>query len=194
MPVPLRDRLLDSAAELAIQRGWSGVTMARVGDAAGVSRQSVYNELGAKPQMAELLVERELQRFLSLVAGELTGGPDLPGDLGRAARAVISEAAENPLLQAIVAGSQGADSELLPLLTVESDALQRGARTFLAERVREAYQPQLTADRLEMLADVIVRFVLSHVVQRTDAEAEVSDAVEWVAGAALQSPPGPEEG
>ena len=193
MVVPLRDRLLDSAAELAIQRGWSGVTMARIGDAAGVSRQSVYNELGAKQQLAELLVERELQRFLSLVAGELTGGPDLPGDLGRAARAVMAEAAGNPLLQAIVAGSQGADSELLPLLTVESDSLQRGARTFLADRVREGYQPRLTAHRLEMLADIVVRFVLSHVVQRTDAGFEVGDAVEWVAGAALQAP-GPEEG
>ena len=50
---PLRTRILDAAIEVVAESGWSGVTMIAVGERAGVSRQSVYNEIGSKPQLGQ---------------------------------------------------------------------------------------------------------------------------------------------
>ena len=44
----LRDRLLEAAVELTTTAGWAKVTMARLADEVGVSRQTVYNEIGTK--------------------------------------------------------------------------------------------------------------------------------------------------
>ena len=41
--------------------------MARLADAVGVSRQTVYNEAGSKPLLARAMILRELERFLGLV-------------------------------------------------------------------------------------------------------------------------------
>ena len=40
--------------------GWASVTMGRLADAVGVSRQTVYNEIGTKPGLAEAMILREL--------------------------------------------------------------------------------------------------------------------------------------
>lgn len=42
----LRDTLLDAARDLLGERDWSEVTMADIATAAGVSRQTLYSELG----------------------------------------------------------------------------------------------------------------------------------------------------
>ena len=42
----LRDRLVTAAVELTLAHGWSQVTMARLAAEVGVSRQTVYNEVG----------------------------------------------------------------------------------------------------------------------------------------------------
>ena len=97
--------------------------MAGLGAAVGVSRQSVYNELGNKPALAQALVMREVVRFLAVIDEELRGGTDLVGDTRRGVRRVLAMAADNPLLQAVVASAHGADTELLPLLTTRSSSL-----------------------------------------------------------------------
>ena len=44
-----RERLLEEAAELTRAGGWQSITMAKLADRVGVSRQTVYNEIGTKP-------------------------------------------------------------------------------------------------------------------------------------------------
>jgi AcrR family transcriptional regulator len=44
----VRERLLDAAAELFLERGYHGVGLDELGQAAGVSRQTVYNLFGSK--------------------------------------------------------------------------------------------------------------------------------------------------
>ncbi|MBV8216984.1 MAG: helix-turn-helix transcriptional regulator, partial [Solirubrobacterales bacterium] len=46
----LRDRLLDAGRELLRDRTWAQVTMAEIAAAAGVSRQSLYNEFGTRDE------------------------------------------------------------------------------------------------------------------------------------------------
>ena len=61
-----RERVVDAAVRLTAQIGWSQVTMARLAQEVGVSRQTVYNEVGTKPGLAEAMILRELDRFLGV--------------------------------------------------------------------------------------------------------------------------------
>jgi AcrR family transcriptional regulator len=54
--VPLRARIVAAAAVLTTETGWSEVTMARLAERVGVSRQTVYNEIGSKPALAEAMI------------------------------------------------------------------------------------------------------------------------------------------
>ena len=49
-----------AAARFTAEHGWGALTMGKLADLVGVSRQTVYNELGGKPQLAEAMVMREL--------------------------------------------------------------------------------------------------------------------------------------
>src|SRR5688572_1846340 len=63
----LRTTLLDAARELLRDRPWNEVTMAQVAQAAGVSRQTLYNEFGSREEFAQAFVLREGDRFLAAV-------------------------------------------------------------------------------------------------------------------------------
>ena len=123
-PRTMNERVVAAAAELTCEVGWSGVTMAKLADRVGVSRQTVYNEMGSKPALAEAMVLRELATFLAAVDRAFDRHPD---DLVEAIRAAVTdvlvEAERNALLQAVVSSAYGAETDLLPLLTTESDAL-----------------------------------------------------------------------
>ena len=98
--------------------------MGKLADLVGVSRQTVYNEIGGKPQLAEAMVMRELDLFLDHVDSAFLDNPDdLVAAIEAAAYRVLELARTDPLLHAILCSSQGADSELLPLLTTNSEGL-----------------------------------------------------------------------
>ena len=159
-----RERILDAAFTLTVEQGWSGVTMARLGEAAGVSRQSVYNEFGNKQQVAQALITRELLRFLEVVDEGLAAGRS-PGDsVHRAGTAVLDLATHNPLLKAALGAAAGSPSPLLPLLTSQSRPLLDTATARVEAGLLGAH-PQVAGPHLADAVDTIVRIVLSHVVQ-----------------------------
>ncbi|MGV1037265.1 MAG: TetR family transcriptional regulator [Candidatus Nanopelagicales bacterium] len=178
----LRLRILDAAAQLTATEGWSAVTMVRLGDLAGVSRQSVYNEVGSKPALAEALVMRELEGFLGAVDAELKTAPTLPTAIERASEAVFVRAADNPLLLAIASSAHGNSSDLLPFLTTNSQALISTASALISQRIRELF-PAVGAsdDDLTIAVDAIVRLVLSHVMQPNGSPADEAAAIAWIA-------------
>src|SRR5205823_11801491 len=63
----LRDRLLDAGHEQLAEGTWAQVTMAEIAAAAGVSRQTLYNEFGSRDEFGQALVIREGGRFLDEV-------------------------------------------------------------------------------------------------------------------------------
>ena len=65
MPETTRDRIVSAAVAMTTSSGWASVTMARLAQEAGVSRQTVYNEVGSKPALAETMILEELARFLA---------------------------------------------------------------------------------------------------------------------------------
>ena len=182
----LRDRLLAAAVELTTSEGWAKVTMTRLADEVGVSRQTVYNEIGTKNDLAEAMVMRELERFLAGVARSFDENPDdLIGAIRDSARRVLKYAQNNALLHAVVSATHGADTELLPLLTTHSQYLLEGAKLVVTERVA-AYDVNLTPDQLAASIDMVVRLVLSHVMQPSADPASTADDIAWIAERALR--------
>lgn len=182
----LRDRIVAAAVETTTTSGWSHVTMSRLAAQVGVSRQTVYNEIGTKPALAEAMVLGELARFLHVVEEAFGAEPD---DLTEAIRHVVREvlvfARDNRLLHAVVSATHGADTELLPLLTTNAGSLLETAKEVVRGHVR-SYAPALPADRFEPAIDMVVRVVLSHVMQPSGTPEQTAGDLAWLVGRVLE--------
>ncbi|GAA2400351.1 TetR family transcriptional regulator [Streptomyces coeruleofuscus] len=106
-----RESLLDAAYAALARRPWSAVRMVDVAAAAGVSRQTLYNEFGSKDGLARALVRREADGYLAGVDRALTGHSDLRDRLTATAEWITSAARENALVRAMLTGCW---SERLP--------------------------------------------------------------------------------
>ncbi|MEU6180322.1 TetR/AcrR family transcriptional regulator [Streptomyces coeruleorubidus] len=106
-----RESLLDAAYAALARRPWSAVRMVDVAAAAGVSRQTLYNEFGSKDGLARALVRREADGYLAGVDRALTGHSDLCDRLTATAEWITSAARENALVRAMLTGCW---SERLP--------------------------------------------------------------------------------
>ncbi|MEU0985188.1 TetR/AcrR family transcriptional regulator [Streptomyces sp. NPDC005953] len=177
-----RESLLNAALEALAQRPWSAVRMVDVAAAAGLSRQTLYNEFGSKDGLARALVRREADAYLQgvdrLLAAAVPG--DFP-DVGHRRREAlaewtIQEASENRLLRALLTGCWG---DRLPEPRISPDGgpadacpLTPGAMVAL---VRDRLCATLAADGFDCAAprespdsahgcEFAVRLTLSHVV------------------------------
>ena len=99
---------------------------------------------------------------------------------------MLELARTDPLLHAILSSSQGADSELLPLLTTNSEGLLGAAGQMIRAHVT-TYDVPLDEHRIEVLIDMVVRLVLSHVMQPTGEPAETAETVAWIAARVLSA-------
>ena len=184
-PSSTHDRVVDAAVDLTSRIGWSKVTMGKLADEVGVSRQTVYNEVGTKPGLAEAMIQRELQRFMALVQLAFDAHPDdLVEAIRAAAASVLEHAHDNALLKAVVSATHGADTELLPLLTTHSASLLTVAKQVIADRM-VPYDVRLEGLRLDAAIDAVVRLVLSHVMQPTDTPGRTADDIAWIVGRVL---------
>ena len=160
--------------------------MAKLADRVGVSRQTVYNEIGTKPALAEAMILTELDRFLQVVSAAFDRHPDdLVGAIRAASRGVLELAQNNRLLHAVVSATHGADTELLPLLTTHAESLLAAAKLVVADKVAP-YDVQVDAAHLEAAIDMVVRVVLSHVMQPSDSPAETADDIAWISARVLR--------
>jgi AcrR family transcriptional regulator len=182
----LRQRIVDAAVVLTSELGWSQVTMAKLAERVGVSRQTVYNEIGTKPALAEAMILAELDRFLGVVTDSFDRHPDDLVDAIRAASGAVLELARgNHLLHAVVSATHGADTELLPLLTTHAESLLAAAKLVVGERVAP-YDVGLDAGHLDAAIDMVVRVVLSHVMQPSASPRETAEDIAWIAARVLR--------
>ena len=182
----MRERIVDAAVRLTGEVGWSQVTMAKLADGVGVSRQTVYNEIGTKPGLAEAMILSELERFLAVVQVSFDDHPDDIVEAIRAAsRTVLEHAKDNHLLHAVVSATHGADTELLPLLTTHAESLLVAAKAVIGERIAP-YAVQLDVVRLDAAIDMVVRVVLSHVMQPSASPAATADDIAWISERVLR--------
>ncbi|MFD5782825.1 TetR/AcrR family transcriptional regulator [Streptomyces sp. NPDC126933] len=102
-----REALLDAALSALTDLPWSAVRMVDVASAAGVSRQTLYNEFGSKDGLARALVRREADVYLHGVERLLAEWADPADRLVAVAERTVREARARPLLRALLTGCWG---------------------------------------------------------------------------------------
>ena len=186
MSTTTRERIVAAAVEMTTSSGWAAVTMGRLADAAGVSRQTVYNEVGSKPALAETMILEELTRFLQVVEQAFDAEPDdLTRAIERAVTDVLTYASANKLLHAVVSATHGADTELLPLLTTNAGSLLGAVKEVITARVAP-YAPGIDAEHLDPAIDMVVRVVLRQVMQPSGSPERTGGDIAWLAGQVLR--------
>ncbi|MDG4837256.1 TetR family transcriptional regulator [Micromonospora sp. WMMD967] len=161
---PVRDSIVDAARALTVATGWDGVRMGAVASAAGVSRQTVYNEFGSKAGLAEALARREVDTFVGDVrAALLAHGADVRAGAYAAIAHTLTTAAENPLVKAILSSARGGSDELLPYLTTRAEVVLTEASGALIDWAGD-HLPGADQAALAFAADTTVRLVVSHIV------------------------------
>ncbi|WP_433545780.1 TetR/AcrR family transcriptional regulator [Streptomyces sp. CA-294286] len=107
-----REALLDAACTSLAVRPWTAIRMVDVAAAAGVSRQTLYNEFGSKDGLARALVRREADAFLAGVDRILADRTGSDADrLTGVAEWIVRATRANSLVRALLSGCW---SERLP--------------------------------------------------------------------------------
>ena len=156
MPTSTSDSALDAVGELLADRGWADVPMAQVAAAAGVSRQTLYNEFGGRDGLARAYVLREVDAFVAAVEAVAAEHADAPRDaLAAAFDLFLSAAATHPLIAQVV---RGAGDDLLPLLN--DTAVVERATGRLAAFFADNWG--VGDEDARLVAESVVRLAISH--------------------------------
>ncbi|MFC0036761.1 TetR/AcrR family transcriptional regulator [Actinomadura rayongensis] len=91
-----REQLLDIGRTLFAARGLDGTSVEEIAAAAGVSKPVVYEHFGGKEGLYAVVVDREFEKLLGLVAEALTSAIHYRRKLERAALALLEYIEENP--------------------------------------------------------------------------------------------------
>lgn len=188
--VMLRDQLLDAARDLLIDRGWTQVRMAEIANRVGVSRQTVYNEFGSKEGLGEAVAMREADRFLAGISDRLDEHrDDLRAAIRSAVEYTLSEAADNPVLKAVLTATRGGADELLPFFTTRSEPILNAAVGLLLAYF-DAHWPDigLDADQRRFVLESVVRLVISHLVMPLAPAEEIATQISWLADRIIDFP------
>lgn len=153
----LRDTILSAVDQLARTRGWAATTMADVARAAGVSRQTVYNEFSSRPTLVEAYLAREVDSLVSAVdAAVRASGDDPHRALQEAFALFLRLASDEPVVQVIVSDSGEADLHRLLTGIGQSVATER-----IAALIPEVW-PQVGVADARLLAETLVRLAISY--------------------------------
>jgi AcrR family transcriptional regulator len=81
-----REQLLDIGRRLFAERGFEGTSIEEIAAKAGVSKPVVYEHFGGKEGLYAVVVDREVDRLLTMATGMLDGANTLPKFEGAAVR------------------------------------------------------------------------------------------------------------
>jgi AcrR family transcriptional regulator len=180
----LRDRLLDAGRELLRDRAWAQVTMAEIAAAAGVSRQTLYNEFGTRDEFGQALLIREGSRLLDAVEQTIAAHADDPlAALTAGLECLLTIATTDPFVRLLL-GDDGTGG-LLPLLTTQSRPVLDWASERVAATIR-SHWPQAASVDLGALADTLVRLAISHVTAPRDPPARTAEAITGLLGPSIE--------
>ena len=175
-----RERVLDAVGEVLGESVWADVKMADVADAAGVSRQTLYNMFGGRRELAQAYVLREAEGFLAAVEEAIGSGGDDPRIALSAALEIFLSAAEtHPLVRAISTGEGG--DELLGLVTARGAPVLGLVGEALAAMLVEHW-PELSGDEARTISDFLVRLAISHAALPSGTPADTAATVTRILG------------
>lgn len=168
----LRDSVLDAMRELLLTRDWSAIKLADVAQAAGISRQTIYNEFGSRLGLAQGYALRLADRLVDAVGDAVTANV---GDVYRAFlqgfRSFFAESASDPLVRSLLTGV--AKSDLLQIITIDSAPIITRASAQLTVVFTQSWV-QASDDEAGVLARAIVRLAMSYVSMPPEADHDVA--------------------
>jgi AcrR family transcriptional regulator len=152
-----RELILRSAADLMAERGYSAVSMAQIGAAAGIVGSGVYRHFGSKATILGALLERVIDAMHSgtlAIIGDSEAGPARLDAMIRNQTEIVIE---NRSLVAVYlrdAGNLPAD---------ELRRLRRQQRELIGEwmRVCEAISPGSSESELRMVVQAVLALINS---------------------------------
>jgi AcrR family transcriptional regulator len=168
----LRDSILDGMRELLLTRDWSSITLSAVAAAAGISRQTIYNEFGSRQGLAQGYALRLADRLVDAVDDAIHGNVgDIYAAFSQGFRAFFTESAADPLVISLLTGAT--KPELLQLITTDSAPIitrssQRLTSTFMHSWVRASEEDA------GVLARAVVRLCMSYVSMPPEADHDVA--------------------
>jgi AcrR family transcriptional regulator len=173
----LRNTIVAAVDDLVRSRGWSATTMSDVAAAAGVSRQTVYNEFGSRRSLVEAYVLREIEALIAGVEDAVRAShSDARGAMHAAFGLFLKLASDEPLVQVIVAGAEG--GELVRLLT----GLGRQVATDRIGRLIVEVWPQVSAADAGLIAESMARLAISHALLPTSDPEDTATAITRLVG------------
>lgn len=170
--VLLRDSVLDAMRDLLLTRDWSAITLSDVARAAGISRQTIYNEFGSRQGLAQGYALRLADRLVDTVHAALDANV---GNIYEAFlqgfRSFFSESASDPLVISLLTGV--AKPDLLQLITTDSAPIITRASDRLASAFTQTWVAT-SDDDAGVLARAIARLCLSYVSMPPEADHDVA--------------------
>lgn len=181
-----RTELLDAAADILTEQGWSALRMQTVADRVGVSRQTLYNEFGSKEGLTNALALRSTELVLDRVDEAVTDAPTVHAAWQRAITAALDAARADP----VMAAGLGADDngtfvrQFVGTPAVFALAQRRLAATFGGR------WPDLAGDDLAVAVEAAIRLAISHILLPLHQPAVIArHTARLLAAATSQLPP-----
>jgi len=170
--VLLRDSILDGMRDMLLSRDWSSITLSDVAKAAGISRQTIYNEFGSRQGLAQGYALRLADRLVDQIQEAIVGNVgDVEAAFLQGFRDFFAESASDPLVISLLTGV--AKPDLLQIITTDSAPIitrcsQRLTTTFMESWVRASEEDA------GVLARAIVRLAMSYVSMPPEADHDVA--------------------
>lgn len=170
--VLLRDSILDGMRELLLSRDWSAITLSDVARAAGISRQTIYNEFGSRQGLAQGYALRLADRLVDQIHDAIN---DNVGDVYAAFlqgfRDFFTESAADPLVISLLTGTSKPD--LLQIITTDSAPIINRCSARLTESFMGSWV-RCSEEDAGVLARAIVRLAMSYVSMPPEADHDVA--------------------
>jgi len=170
--VLLRDSVLDAMRDLLLTRDWSAITLSDVARAAGISRQTIYNEFGSRQGLAQGYALRLADRLVDTVHAALDANVgDIYAAFVRGFRSFFAQSASDPLVISLLSGE--AKPDLLQIITTDSAPII----THCSQRLTASFQQgwvKVSDEDAGVLARAIVRLAMSYVSMPPEADHDVA--------------------
>ena len=160
----LRSTILGSVTDVLRTKSWEATSMTDVAEAAGVSRQSIYNEFGNREELFAAYALVETESFLAAIESAIaTNAGDFRAGVHAAVDVFLETAAVHPLLSAIAAGE--VSSDVISRFVTERDSAVLGFAAIRLAEVLQKFWPALDTKDIEQTCELVARLALSHLSQ-----------------------------
>ena len=168
----LRDSVLDAMRELLLSSDWSAITLADVARAAGISRQTIYNEFGSRQGLAQGYALRLADRLVNAVEDAIYSNVgDVYAAFLQGFRSFFTESAADPLVISLLSGV--AKPDLLQIITTDSGPIITHCSARLTSSFQHSWIKASDEDS-GILARAIVRLCISYVSMPPEADHDVA--------------------